>query len=560
MSQKITPITIAFGDGIGPEIMDATLSVLKAAEARVSFNIIEVGKNIYEKGFNSGLMPSAWDELNTSKILLKAPITTPQGGGYKSLNVTIRKKLGLYANVRPVASFAPFVATKHPKMDVVIIRENEEDLYTGIEHRQAVQSYQCLKIITRDGCEKIIRYAFEYAVKNNRKKVSCFSKDNIMKLTDGMFHNSFNEIAKEYPNITSDHHIIDIGTAKLAAKPEIFDVIVTLNLYGDIISDVAAEISGSVGLAGSANIGKEFAMFEAIHGSAPDIAGQNIANPTGLLQAAVMLLVHIGQADIANKIRNALFKTIEDGLHTPDIYNSENSKQKLGTKEFGEAVISNLGQEPKTLPKANFVNVETVRTYIQTTQLKEPLPASLHGSFDAPDFGKFSPDSYISEENSTSSSAQNSLRIKAGSLNTGSKEFSITQELVNIFSPKKSLIGFDLFIDWQGEFEDLLAKIKTMESEQFEIKMITAKGLVMWPQIDKHNQPNYPKGQTILRFIGKGITGKNSNDIIDSNKIVSHHDLIEVLAMFANNEVDFIKYEGLYLFDGKAGYSSGQGE
>ena len=500
MSQKNTPITIAFGDGIGPEIMEATLCVLRAAQARISFNIIEVGKNIYEKGFNSGLMPSAWEELNNSKILLKAPITTPQGGGYKSLNVTIRKKLGLYANVRPVTSFAPFVATKHPKMDVVVIRENEEDLYTGIEHRQTAQSYQCLKIITRDGCEKIVRYAFEYAVKNNRKKVSCFSKDNIMKLTDGMFHNVFNEIAKEYPNIITDHHIIDIATAKLAAKPEMFDVIVTLNLYGDIISDVAAEISGSVGLAGSANIGKEFAMFEAIHGSAPDIAGQNIANPTGLIQAAAMMLVHIGQSDIANKIRNALFKTIEDGLHTPDIYNPSTSKQKLGTKEFGEAVIRNLGEEPKTLPKANFINV------INSSELPE------------------------------------------------------IQESINISSPKKSLIGFDLFIDWQNDFENLLTKIKTMESEKFEIKMITAKGLVMWPQIDKHNQPNYPKGQTILRFIGKGITGKNSNDIINASKTISHQDLIEVLVMFANNSVDFIKYEGLYLFDGKPGYSSGQGE
>ncbi len=499
MPQKPTPITIAFGDGIGPEIMDATLKILKEADARLSFNTIEIGKTIYEKGFNSGLMPSAWEELNNTKILLKAPITTPQGGGYKSLNVTIRKKLGLYANVRPVASFYPFVATKHPKMDVVIVRENEEDLYTGIEHRQTVQSYQCLKIITREGSEKIIRYAFEYALKNNRKKVTCFSKDNIMKLTDGMFHEIFNQIAKEYPAIIADHYIIDIGTARLAAKPEIFDVIVTLNLYGDIISDVAAEISGSVGLAGSANIGKECAMFEAIHGSAPDIAGQNIANPTGLIQASVMMLVHLGQADIANKIRNALFKTIEDGLHTPDIYNDQTSKQKLGTKEFASAVIANLGLEPQTLPKANFKNI----------------------------------DSNPAEQNKAS---------------------------VAIYNPNKSLIGFDLFIDWQDEFEALLDLINKMESEKFEIKMITAKGLVLWPQIDKHNQPTYPKGQTILRFIGKGITGKNSNDIIDPNKTITHQNLLEVLNMFVSHQVDFIKYEGLYLFDGKPGYSSGQGE
>ncbi len=500
---QMVPITIAFGDGIGPEIMEATLQILKAAKARIIFHTIEVGKNIYEKGFNSGLMPSAWEELDSTKILLKAPITTPQGGGYKSLNVTIRKKLGLYANIRPVASFAPFVATKHPKMDVVIIRENEEDLYTGIEHRQTEQSFQCLKIITKDGCEKIVRYAFEYAVKNNRQKVSCFSKDNIMKLTDGMFHNVFNQIAKEYPNIVVDHQIIDIATAKLAAKPELFDVIVTLNLYGDIISDVAAEISGSVGLAGSANIGKEFAMFEAIHGSAPDIAGKNIANPTGLIQAAIMMLVHLGQVDVANKIRNALFRTIEDGFHTADIYNNLNSKQKLGTEEFALKVIDNLGEEPKILPQANFQSAAIQNK----TSINQAVKA---------------PENQVSEQ--------------------------------------KSLIGFDLFIDWQGQFDDLITKINTMESEKFEIKMITAKGLVMWPQIDKHNQPHYPKGQTILRFIGKGITGKNSNDIINTNKTITNQDLIEVLIMFVSNQVDFIKYEGLYLFDGKPGYSSGQGE
>jgi len=494
-----TPITIAYGDGIGPEIMEATIEILKNAKARLSFNTIEIGKNIYEMGFNSGLMPSAWQELSCSKILLKAPITTPQGGGYKSLNVTLRKKLGLYANVRPINSFAPFVATKHPQMDVVIVRENEEDLYTGIEHRQTEQAVQCLKIITAEGCEKIIRYAFEYALKNNRKKVTCFSKDNIMKMTDGTFHKIFNEIAKEYPNIVADHYIIDIGTARLAAKPEIFDVIVTLNLYGDIISDVAAEISGSVGLAGSANIGNGYAMFEAIHGSAPDIAGKDMANPTGLLQAAVMMLVHIGQADIANKIRNATFKTIEDGIHTADIYNEKISAKKVGTKEFTSEVIKRLGQEPERLAKANFVN--------------------------------------IAKENNSTAPLKISDKIS-----------------------KKTLIGFDLFIDWKSEFEDLISMINSIESEKLEIKMITAKGLVMWPHTDKHMIPDYPKGHTILRFVGKGITGKTSGEIIDKNKLILHQDLIDMLIIFAKREIDFIKYEGLYLFDGIPGYSSGQGE
>ena len=496
----ITPITIAYGDGIGPEIMESTVRILKEADAKIKFNVIEVGKNIYEKGFNSGLMPSAWEELNSTRILLKAPITTPQGGGYKSLNVTMRKKLGLYANVRPVNSFYPFVATKHPKMDVVIIRENEEDLYTGIEHRQTDQVYQCLKLLSKQGCEKIVRYAFEYAVKNNRKKVTCFSKDNIMKITDGLFHKTFDIIAKEYPDIIADHYIVDIGTARLAAKPEIFDVIVTLNLYGDIISDVAAEISGSVGLAGSANIGNDYAMFEAIHGSAPDISGQNIANPTGLLQAAVMMLVHIGQNEVASKIRNALFKTIEDGIHTADIYNEKISKKKVGTKEFTDEVIARLGQKPTQLPLANFFAAKA-----SNNQIKSAL----------------------------------------------SNDDSVV---------KKSLIGFDLFIDWPKEFKDLIALINSIESEKLEVKMITSKGLVMWPILDKHMEPNYPKGHTILRFIGKGITGKSSNEIIDKNKTIAHKDLIEMLSIFNDKNVDFIKYEGLYLFNGEAGYSSGQGE
>lgn len=496
---KVIPITIAYGDGIGPEIMEATIEVLKASGAAVRFNIIEVGKNIYEKGFNSGLMPSAWEELNATRVLLKAPITTPQGGGYKSLNVTMRKKLGLYANVRPVNSFYPFVATKHPKMDVVIIRENEEDLYTGIEHRQTDQSYQCLKLITREGCQKIIRYAFEYALKNNRKKITCFSKDNIMKITDGLFHKTFDEIAKEYPSISHDHYIVDIGTARLAAKPEIFDVIVTLNLYGDIISDVAAEISGSVGLAGSANIGVDYAMFEAIHGSAPDIAGKNIANPTGLLQAAVMMLVHIGQNEVAAKIRNALYKTIEDGIHTVDIYNEKISQKKVGTKEFAHEVIARLGQAPAQLPLAQF-------------------------------------------------SANQSANIV------------VKSEILSEEKIKKSLVGFDLFIDWKKEFKDLIEFINSIESIKLEVKMITAKGLVMWPVLDRHMEPVYPKGHTILRFVGKGITGKSSNEIIDENKTISHEDIVEMLDIFAKKQIDFIKYEGLYLFNGKAGYSSGQGE
>ncbi|MBC7932124.1 MAG: NADP-dependent isocitrate dehydrogenase, partial [Rubrivivax sp.] len=261
-----TPITVAHGDGIGPEIMEATLHILKEAGARLDIERIEIGEKVYLAGNAAGIEPGAFESLRRTKVFLKAPITTPQGGGYKSLNVTVRKTFGLYANVRPCVSYHPFVETKHPVMDVVIVRENEEDVYGGIEYRQTNQVTQCLKLISRPGTEKIVRYAFEYARANSRRKVTCFTKDNIMKITDGLFHKIFEEIAAEYTDIENEHWIVDIGAAKLADTPEAFDVVVLPNLYGDVLSDVAAQIAGSVGLAGSANIGESIAMFEAIHG------------------------------------------------------------------------------------------------------------------------------------------------------------------------------------------------------------------------------------------------------------------------------------------------------
>src|ERR1700722_16462806 len=290
---KNVPITVAHGDGIGPEIMDATLSILKEAGAAIDIENIEIGEKVYLCGNTTGIDPSAWESLRRTKVFYKAPITTPQGGGFKSLNVTTRKKLGLSANVRPCVAYHPFVDTKHPKMDVVIVRENEEDLYAGIEYQLSPEVMECLKLISRPGCEKIVRYAFEYARLHKRKKVTCFTKDNIMKMTDGLFHKVFDEIAALYPDIQNEHWIVDIGAAKMADTPEAFDVIVMPNLYGDILSDVAAQIAGSVGLAGSANVGEQCAMFEAIHGSAPRRAGQNLANPSGLLLGAVQMLVHI---------------------------------------------------------------------------------------------------------------------------------------------------------------------------------------------------------------------------------------------------------------------------
>lgn len=414
------PITVAYGDGIGPEIMEAVLKIL--ADARVPLNIdtIEVGQKFYEKGVTTGIPPAAWDSIRRTKTLLKAPITTPQGGGYKSLNVTMRKALGLYANVRPCTSFHPYIQSMHANMNMVIVRENEEDLYAGIEYRQTQDAFQSVKIITRSGSERIMRYAFEYAVQNGRKKVTCMSKDNIMKLTDGAFHDMFTMVAKEYPQIESDHYIIDIGSARIASKPHLFDVIVTENLFGDIISDIAAEVSGSVGLAGSANIGANYAMFEAIHGSAPDIAGKNIANPSGLLHGAVMMLVHLGLHEHASTIHNAWLKTIEDGQHTGDIFN-DMSKAKLGTKEFAQAVVDRLGEEPGT--------------YRVVKYQPRKGNAAIHA-------------------------------VMAPQTET------------------RKLVGADFFVHWMGaDINTLGETISSLSTDQLSLTLISCKGLKVWPNI-----------------------------------------------------------------------------
>jgi isocitrate dehydrogenase len=358
MSKKHA-IAVAKGDGIGPEIMDAALSILKAAQAPLEPHFITIGEKVYLEGALTGITEESWDIIKKTKAFFKAPITTPQGGGFKSLNVTIRAALGLYANVRPCSSFAPYIQTKHPVMDVVIIRENEEDLYAGIEYQESFDTTIALKVITREGSRRIIRYAFEYALKHGRKKVTCFSKDNILKITDGLFHTLFDEIGREYPEIEKEHWIIDIGAAKLADTPELFDVIVMANLYGDILSDVSAQIAGSVGLAGSANIGLKHAMFEAIHGSAPRRAHQNLANPSGLILASVHMLLYLDEPLYAQCIHNAFLKTIEEGIHTYDIFREGVSTKRVGTQEFAEAVVKNLGEKPHTLKAVNYKKKET---------------------------------------------------------------------------------------------------------------------------------------------------------------------------------------------------------
>lgn len=359
MQDKV--ISICPGDGIGPEIMDAVLHILTSAKVPLAYRRVEMGLAQYQKGVAAGISDESWETLRETGVLLKGPITTPQGGGAKSLNVTLRTTLGLFANVRPVSCLSPFVHSRFSEGDLVIVRENEEDVYTGIEYRSSDEVFDCLKIMSEPGCRRIARYAFDYAQANGRKRVTCMSKDNIMKLTDGLFHRVFNEIAADYPEIGHDHYIIDIGMARVAAHPEKFDVIVLPNLYGDILSDIAAEIFGSVGLCGSSNIGPKFAMFEAVHGSAPDIAGSGIANPSGLLHGAIQMLNYLGMNREATLIHNAWSVVIERGIHTGDIYSKEVSTERVGTKHFADRVVAALGERPTRLKEVRYNTTSNVK-------------------------------------------------------------------------------------------------------------------------------------------------------------------------------------------------------
>jgi isocitrate dehydrogenase len=461
--------------------MEATLRIIEAAGAPLEYEKVALGQSVFEKGISSGIEPRAWDLMRERGVLLKSPITTPQGKGFKSVNVTIRKTLNLFANVRPCKSYAPSVASSHPGMNLVIIRENEEDLYAGIEHRQTPEVHQVLKLITRPGCEKIVRYAFEYARAYGRKKVSCMTKDNIMKLTDGLFHEVFDEVAKEYPDIQTDHYIIDIGAARLAASPEIFDVIVSLNLYGDILSDIAAQIAGSIGLASSANVGENMAMFEAVHGSAPDIAGRDVANPSGLLIAATQMLVHLGLSDHAAMVKNAWLRTMESGIHTPDVFREELSSRKVGTKAFADAVIENLGKEPEVLQPVHYEANSEIK--VHTTPL----------------------------------------------------------------SVKKTLAGVDVFLCWDeaGRDPEVLAeKLRQASTGTLELRLITNRGVKVWPEGARET---FRTDHWRCRFRG-------------SEDDLSYGEVVDLLSQLHQAGLDVIKTENLCNFDGKPGFSMGQGE
>jgi isocitrate dehydrogenase len=369
-------IAVAKGDGIGPEIMDAVLHVFNAAKVPLQYEVVEMGKWVFDKGFSNGMTPEAQQTIESVGILFKGPMETPKGKGVKSVNVTARKTWNTYANKRTFLTLHG-VDTVFSKagipIDITVVRENIEDTYGGIEHMLTHDVALSRRFITRPGSQQVIRYAFEMAKKKGAKRITCGHKANIMKLTDGLFLEVFYEIAKEYPELKADDIIVDDLCMKLVTRPDLFDVVVLTNLQGDIVSDLCAGLVGGLGFAPSANIGDHISIFEAVHGTAPDIAGKNIANPTALLLSGIGMLQHLGLRESSILIENALLYTLESGVHTGD-FGDKNTKA-LNTTEFVETIISNFGKAPKHNPKPELTDVPyscTVLKLAQNPMLETP--------------------------------------------------------------------------------------------------------------------------------------------------------------------------------------------
>ena len=377
---NMTKIAVAKGDGIGPEIMDAVLSIFKAAQLPLEFEFVEMGKWVFDKGYSNGMTPEAQHTIEAVGILFKGPMETPKGKGVKSVNVTARKTWNTYANKR-VFQTLHGVDTVFSKagimVDLTIVRENIEDTYGGIEHMLTPDVALSRRFITRPGSMQVIKYAFEMARKKGTRRITCGHKANIMKLTDGLFLDTFYEIAKEYPELKADDVIVDDLCMKLVTRPDLFDVVVLTNLQGDIVSDLCAGLVGGLGFAPSANIGDHIAIFEAVHGTAPDIAGKNIADPTALLLSGMAMLRHLGLMQSAAKIENALLYTLEQGIHTGDF--GDRSIPSLNTTEFTEAIIAHFGQKPKNHPRPELPDARVTPTIFQ---LKEnPMFSSPDGKW-----------------------------------------------------------------------------------------------------------------------------------------------------------------------------------
>ena len=349
-------VTLIAGDGVGPEVASATKDILAAAGANIHWDEAVAGKEAFEGGIASGVPQDTTDSIDANRVALKGPLETPVGFGGKSANVTLRKLFEMYGNIRPCKELpnigGPFAGRG---IDLIVVRENVEDVYAGIEHMQSPGVAQCLKLISRKGCEKSSRLSFELARSLGRKRVTCATKANIMKKTEGLLKSTFEDVAKEFPEFTSDHIIIDNACHQLVIRPETFDIIVSTNMNGDIVSDLTSGLVGGLGLAPSMNLGDQAVMFEAVHGSAPDIAGQDKVNPTALLLSSVMMLRHFGEFETADKIEHALYVTLEEGKAlTGDI---AQGRPAVGTKRFAEEIIANLGKRSDKLVDRDYTPI-----------------------------------------------------------------------------------------------------------------------------------------------------------------------------------------------------------
>lgn len=488
---KSIKITVSRGDGIGPEIMDSVLKILKISGANLEIEEVDIYK--YDKEYGYIISDEAWRSIEKNKIFLKSPTTTPQSSGHNSLNVTLRKRLGLYANIRPACKY-DFIKNRinFPNFDIVTIRENTEDLYCGIEYQHNQTVFSSKKITSEQATRDIMRYGFEYARMHNRKKISCFTKDNILKLGDGLFHNIFTETAKNYPDIKTEHYIADIGFAELATNPENFDVLILQNLFGDIASDIIGKLSGSIGICGSANIGDKFALFEAIHGSAPDIAGRNIANPSGLLHAAMMMLSHIGQDHISDKIGKSLFKLLRSDFHTIDLCpNPKSCMNNLTTSEFTDQIIKNLEISNEIVNSNDLINY-------------------------------------------------NDKRIN---LDKKSRDYTISSKI------NKILVGCDIYIDnIEGSFSKKLKDILDFKINNINIKLknISSKGVVIKDtESSSFFESLNEEGYLCLRFIKS-----------DKKLSLSQNQIIELTSYLISLDISIISIEMLNIFDGKKGYTN----
>ena len=348
-------ITVLPGDGIGPEVVDSALEIIKATRVAVEFEKCEAGARAFAKSIVTGIPIDTIESIERTHVVLKGPLETPIGHGNRSANVTLRTLFETYGNIRPVREL-PGVQTAFTgrQLDIVIVRENIEDLYAGIEYLQTPGVAESLKLISREGCEKIVKLAFAFAIAEGRKAVHCATKSNILKLTEGLLQHTFEELAPQYPSITSKHILIDNAAHQLAMRPEQFDVIVTTNMNGDILSDLTSGLTGGLGFAPSANIGNDVSIFEAVHGSAPDIAGKNKANPTALILSAAMMLRQIGEGKAANDVEQAVLVTLESGIRTSDMIGVA---KPATTTEFTKAVIGNLGKRSKVSPPKEYRTV-----------------------------------------------------------------------------------------------------------------------------------------------------------------------------------------------------------